>query len=174
MCIFRRACKIAKHNYQRRRVCPSVRPSVVKEQFGSRWADFHGIGYFCVFRKPVEIIKISLKSDKNNWYFTRRQIHILIITHSVLFRMKNVSDKICRENQNTFLYLTTFFSEIVPFMRQCEKILHGQASHRWQYDACAFHAGYVSLQKHTHNIFIIVPCIFDNIQNSFANKCTLY
>jgi hypothetical protein len=36
--------------------------------------------------------------------------------------MKNVSDKICRENQKTHFYTQyPFFSEIMPLMRQCEK-----------------------------------------------------
>jgi len=51
-----------------------------------------------------------------------------------------------------FLYSMNFFPEIMPFMRQCKKILHRQASHRWQYDACALHAGYIRLQKHTPNM----------------------
>jgi len=31
--------------------------------------------------------------------------------------MGNVSDKICRENQNTHFVGSNFFSQIVPFMR---------------------------------------------------------
>jgi len=29
-----------------------------------------------IFRKTVEIIKVSLESDKNNGYFTCRPIHV--------------------------------------------------------------------------------------------------
>jgi len=36
---------------------------------------------------------------------------------SVLLRMRNVGDKICRENKNTYFVLDFFFSKIVPFMR---------------------------------------------------------
>jgi len=31
--------------------------------------------------------------------------------------MKNVSDKLCRENQNTYFILSSFSLKIVPFMR---------------------------------------------------------
>jgi len=33
-----------------------------------------------------------------------------------------------------------------------EKILWIPAGHRWQYGACALHAGYLRLQAHTHNM----------------------
>jgi hypothetical protein len=33
------------------------------------------------------------------------------------FRMRNASDKSCRENQNTYFMFNNFFSKMVPFMR---------------------------------------------------------
>jgi len=48
----------------------SVRPSVRMEQLGSHWTDFHEIQYLSIFRKYVEKIHVSLKSDKNKGYFT--------------------------------------------------------------------------------------------------------
>jgi len=45
------------------------------------------------------------------------QYTFLIISRSFLLRMRNVSDKICRENQNTHLVFSNFFPKIVPFMR---------------------------------------------------------
>jgi hypothetical protein len=41
----------------------------------------------------------------------------MIISRSVLLRMRNVSDKSCRENQNTHFVFGNTFSKIVPFMR---------------------------------------------------------
>jgi len=41
----------------------------------------------------------------------------LIISRSVLLRMRNVSDKSCTKNQNTHFVFSDFFSKIVPFMR---------------------------------------------------------
>jgi len=42
----------------------------------------------------------------------------LIITRSFLLRMRNVSDKNCRENQEThFMCSDFFFSKIMPIMR---------------------------------------------------------
>jgi hypothetical protein len=46
----------------------------------------------------------------------------LIISRSVLLRMRNVSDKLCRENQNKyFVFSNLLSSKIVSFMRKCEK-----------------------------------------------------
>ena len=46
------------------------------EQLGSNWSDFYEILYFSIFHKKVEKIKVSLKSDKSNKYFTRIQGNI--------------------------------------------------------------------------------------------------
>jgi len=41
----------------------SARLSVRMEQLGSHWTDFHEILYLTVFRKSVDKIQVSLKSD---------------------------------------------------------------------------------------------------------------
>jgi len=46
------------------------------------------------------------------------QYTVFIISWSVLVGMRNVSDKICREYQNTrFMFSNFFLKKIVPFMR---------------------------------------------------------
>jgi len=49
----------------------------------------------------------SLHVDKHTFW---------IISRSILLRMKNISDKTCRETRNTHITLYNFSSEIVPFM----------------------------------------------------------
>ena len=39
---------------------------------------------------------------------------IFIIYHTFLLRMRNVSDKICSENQNTLFVFNNIFPKIVP------------------------------------------------------------
>ena len=104
--------------------------------------------YICIFQKFVEKIQVSLKSYMNNGNFTGRSMYnlqedqctIFIISHSVLCRMRNTSGRSCRDNQNKFLCLVTFFIItvfiILLFMRQCRKILYSRAGHRCQYGAC--------------------------------------
>jgi hypothetical protein len=83
--------------------------------------DFHKILYLSIFRKSVERIQVSWKSDKNNGYFTLRPIYIYDISLSSTWN-RNVSDKSCRENQNTHFRVSNCFSKIVPFMKYCGKI----------------------------------------------------
>ena len=51
-------------------VRPSICLSVRMEQLGYHWADFHEILHLNIFRKSFEKIQFSLKSHKNNGYFT--------------------------------------------------------------------------------------------------------
>jgi hypothetical protein len=48
----------------------SIRPSDRMEQLGSHWTKFDKTCYLGFFRKSVEKIKVSFKSDKNSGYFT--------------------------------------------------------------------------------------------------------
>ena len=56
-------------NCEKRQLASSC-PSVRMEQLGSHCTDFNEIWYLILFRKPVEEIRVSGKSDKNNMYFT--------------------------------------------------------------------------------------------------------
>jgi hypothetical protein len=45
----------------------------------------------------------------------------MIISRSLLVRMRNVSEKSCIENQNTHFVFSNFFPKIGPFMSNAEK-----------------------------------------------------
>jgi hypothetical protein len=81
--------------------CLSVCQCARMEQLGSQWTDFHEILYLSIFRKYLEVINFSLKYGQNGGCFVNQQT-FLIISRSVFFRMRNVSNKSCRENQNKF------------------------------------------------------------------------
>jgi hypothetical protein len=125
------------------------------EQLGSHWRDFHEIWYLKIFRKSVEKIQVPLKSNKIKGYFTWRPVYNFIISRSVLVLEWGVSSKSCSENQNTHFVFSNYISKIVPFMRQCGKILQSAAGHRLN-GACAFHAGYLRLQIHPGCVILIV------------------
>jgi len=108
--IFRRVRNIAKRPLLAS-ACLSVRLSVRMEQLGSKWTDFREIWYLSILRKSVEKIRVSLKPDKSNGYFTWRPIYIFDHILLFLLRMRNVSDKLCRENQNTHFMFNIIFSE---------------------------------------------------------------
>jgi hypothetical protein len=67
--------------------------------------------------RVVDKIQVSLKSDKNNAYFTWRRFDSLTISLKILFRMRNVLDKRRRENQNTCFMFNSFFLKMEPFVR---------------------------------------------------------
>jgi len=49
--------------------------------------------------------------------------HFFILTRSFLFRLRNVAEKVCSDNQNRHFVLGTFFpSKIVQFERKYGKI----------------------------------------------------
>ena len=79
-------------------VCPSVR----MEQLGSHWTDFYEIWCLSIFRKSVEKIQVSFKSDNNNGTLHDDLCTFMITSRWILLRIRNVSHKNSRENQNTF------------------------------------------------------------------------
>jgi hypothetical protein len=96
-----RVRKIVKIDSERRRICPSVN----MEQLISRWTDFHENSYLGIcFRKSVENVQDSLKSEKKTGTLHEDQYTFYIISSSVLLRMKNVSDKYCREKSKYTFY----------------------------------------------------------------------
>jgi hypothetical protein len=64
-------------------------------------------------------------NTNNHGYFTLRPIYTYICDNNSLSSYSNqkLSDKSCRENQNTYLMFNNFFRKKVPFMRKCGKIL---------------------------------------------------
>ena len=126
------------------------------EQLGSDSTDFDEIWDLSIFRKYVAEIQVSSKSDKNYRYFTRRPIYIFYLSRWFILRMRNVSDKGCRENQNTHFTFSNFFF-FLPENRavyeiRWKNIVEPDRPRRWQYGACAFHAGSLRLQTHTLGI----------------------
>ena len=80
------------------------------QQLGSHWMDFDKTLYLSFFspRKSVEIVQISLKSDKNNWYFTGDVSTFMTIPRYILLTMRNVLDISCREHQNAHFTFNNF------------------------------------------------------------------
>jgi hypothetical protein len=75
-------------------------------------ADFCKIFVFEYFLKNLSRkFKFLLKPDQTNVYFTLRPMYFLIISHSFPLRMRNVSGKICRVNQNTHFGYSNFLFE---------------------------------------------------------------
>jgi hypothetical protein len=89
--------------------CLSLCPSARMEQLGSPWTDLHSGWCFSIFRKSVEKIQVRSKSDNNNGTLHKDLCTFMIISRWILLRMRNVSDKSCRENQNTHFMFNNLF-----------------------------------------------------------------
>jgi hypothetical protein len=82
--------------------------------------------------------------------------------------MKNVSDKSCRENQNTHFIFNKYFPKIVPFLDNVEKygrarqatddnIIRGMCFACWITKATDTHSEYVILPFHGNNGYAKAP-----------------
>jgi len=124
----------------------SLSPSVRKEKLCSHWKGFHRNWCLSIFRKSVEEIQFSLKSNKNKKYFTWR---LKDIYGNILLKCRDIekySGQICRENIEFIPH--DVFTKIVLFMEMCKKIWQNHTGHIWQYDACALHVVYLRLSKY--------------------------
>ena len=95
--------------------------AVCTEQPSSHWTDIHEILYLSIFLKICQENSSFIKTSRITGTLREHQYAFLIISHSVLPRMKYVSDESCRENGNIILIFNNIFSKIVLFMRYCGK-----------------------------------------------------
>jgi hypothetical protein len=92
----------------------SFRPSVRMEERGLHWTDIDVIWCLSFLRKSVSKVGVSVKSDKNEGLFTWRRMCVMIISRWIILKMRSVSDRSCRENQNThFMFFFYFFLPVV-------------------------------------------------------------
>ena len=78
-----------------------------------------------IFRKSVEKIELSLKSDKNNEYF-KTFSHLLQYLSEFLLRIRNISNKSCRENQNTHFIFSKFSDSYAGYAIMSKKVLEAE------------------------------------------------
>ena len=112
-------------------------------------------------------IQFSLNSDKDNGYITWRQIYVFLSYLAQFFlECEILQTKAVEKNQNAHFEFNNCFSKIVPFMRQCGKILWSGEAHRsnmahahcmldtygYQYthSACAIPIAFPTMQQWLH------------------------
>jgi len=148
----------------------SVRPSVRIEQLGSHWTDFHYIWHLCIFRKSVEKIQVSLKSDKNNGTLHEDRYVFLIISRLILLRMRNVSDKSCWENQKTRIMFKNFiFENRAVYEMWKNTVLRGRPQMAiWRMRI----AYWITTATYTHSEYVILIAFHYN--NGYTNAPQRY
>ena len=111
-------------------VCLSVRPNGITRfpLDGFSW-NFIFEYFSKICRENSSFIKIWQKTD-----ILYEDVRKFIVPSRWIFlTMRIVSDKRCRENQNTQFMFSNFFPKIVLFIIKCEKIWQSQTDHRWLY-----------------------------------------
>jgi hypothetical protein len=97
-------------------------------------------------------------------------LHTFMVSCWILLRMRNVSYKSCRENQNTYWMFNNFFPKILPFMRLCGKIWWHMATNDnviW----CMHFACWITKATNTHSEYVI---LLFHVNNDFANVSQCY
>ena len=78
---------------------PFTRP---REQMDTQWMDFHEIWYLKIFFENVyRKFKFDLYLRRITSTLHEDPCKLLVTWRWILLRMRNISDEICRENQNT-------------------------------------------------------------------------
>jgi hypothetical protein len=95
--------------------------SVRMEKLGSQRTDFHEIWNLRIFREYVEKVLVWLKSDNNNGTLHEDLCTFMTISRWILPRIRNVSDRHCRENQNTHFIFGNFFFKSCRLWDNVEK-----------------------------------------------------
>jgi len=98
-------------------VCLSNSPSV--RPHGRTQLPLDGFSWNLIFDYSSKICRefqFSLKSDKNIGTL-HKDLRTFVISHSVLFTIRNVSDKSYRENKKTLFCSITFFPKILSSKR---------------------------------------------------------
>jgi hypothetical protein len=122
-----------------------------------------------LFRKSVEKIQVTLKSDKIKVCFTWRRFTFMAISRWFLIGMRNISNKSCRENRNTHFTLSDLFLKIVRLWQwgtwwsQRGHILrHNMAHTRSMLDKQGYtHAcTHTHARSHTHGQYVIFIAFF--------------
>jgi len=94
----------------------------------------------------------------------------MVISRSVIFRMRNVSDKSCRENQNIHVYTITFFQNRAVYEITWKNIAESDRPQMtiWQY---ALLATYQRLKTQAQNMYY---SLFFDGNNGYTNATQCY
>jgi hypothetical protein len=72
------------------------------DHFGSYWTEFHEIWYFSISENLPGKVKFHYCLTRIIGTLHAEWYTLCILSRSIHLRMKNVSDKSCREKQNIF------------------------------------------------------------------------
>ena len=115
--------------------------SVRMDHLGSRWKDFHEVWYLSIFFENLyRKFKFYLNPTRITGTLHKDQHTFMIISRSVLLRMKRFHIKVVEKNKTHISYSVTFFfffPKIVPFWDNVEKYCRArQATYNTAHALC--------------------------------------
>jgi len=107
---FYRTCvtKTAKSNYQLLHVSLCIRQYALKKKIGSYWTELYEYLILCL-EKLSENFKFNQNLTRITGTLQKYHYAFMIISCRISLRMRNISDKSCRKNQNTHFIFNNLF-----------------------------------------------------------------
>jgi hypothetical protein len=159
--------KIAKTVY----LLHHVRLSVHMKQLGCFWT---GLSCCClsIFRKYIEKLQVSLKSDENNGYFSKRSMYIYDnISLNYSYRlMRNFSGRSCREDQYIFHFQYLFIVENREIMWIHKAVRQATDDNIVRYMRLAC---WITKATDTHSVYVIFIAPPWQPMKAIATECYL-
>jgi hypothetical protein len=123
------------------------------EQLVCHWTDCHELWYLSIFQSSVMKIQASLKSDKNNGYFTRTTMYIYdnILLNSSQ-NEKYFRQKLQRKSKHIFYIQQLFSKKLCSLWNDMEK--YGTA--REATDNNRIWCTHIALRLQTHSGYVIL------------------
>ena len=148
-----------------KRLLASPCPFVRMKQLGSHCTNFDEIWYSSFFsRQSVKKVQASVISTRITSSLHEDVFTSVTISRWIIIRIRNASDKSCRENQNTHFIFNNF-----SFRKSCRlwdnvKKLHGTSGNTNDHTIWRMHvACWISKATHTHAHAPTRTCIHRNI-----------
>ena len=135
----------------------SVYPSVRTEQLASHWTDFHEIWYLSnFFRKSVEQIQVSLKSNNNNGLYMKINVKLWSYLAEFFSDWKMFQTTVVEKIKTCILCSIAFFENRVVYEIMWENTVEPDRPQMiTEHGACVLRAGYRRLQAHTQSLIRI-------------------
>ena len=149
------------------------------EQLGFHWKDFHEIWYLSIFGNLFRRLKFHWNLTIITGTLREGVSTFMVITRSVLLRMKSIWDKRCRENQNTHFTFSSPHSprKLCRLWDNTEKFRRADEVTDDNMIWCMTFAFWSTKVSNTHSEYVIPTAFFffkDNSVSQTHLDITLY
>jgi hypothetical protein len=142
------------------------------EQLGSHWTDFNKIWYLSIFRKSVEKLPVSLKSDKNKGVlYMKTFVHVWYFAEFFL-EWEMFQTKVVEKIKTRILCSITFFRKSCRLWDNVEKYGTARQATDDNKTGSMHTACWISKATDRHSEYVILIAFYGN--NGYANAPQYY